>query len=94
MSSFSYNSCFSPSTGICYQAPEGYDEGFNDENDPLFVNFSDDNDPSNDDLTLQLSSPALLSGPFDGQGPTNYTSWSNPDGTRNNRGYTGGVNAE
>jgi len=94
MSSFSYNSCFSPSTGICYQAPEGYDEGFNDENDPLFVNFSDDNDPSNDDLTLQLISPALLSGPFDGQGPTNYTFWSNPDGTRNNRGYTGGVNAE
>ena len=93
-SSFAFNSCYSPSTGVCYQTPEESDAGFNDNLDPQFVSFSDDNDPTNDDLSLQSTSPMLNSGPFDGQGPNENLIWLNADGTRNHRGHNGGPNAD
>jgi predicted outer membrane repeat protein len=93
-SSYAFNSCSNSSTGICFQIPAEFDEGYNDDNEPLFVDFSDDNIPSNDDLTLQSSSLLLNSGPLDGQGPSFHTQWSNVDGSTNTRGHTGGPYAE
>ena len=55
--------------------------------DPLFRDFSDNGDPSDDDLTPSAGSPARNSGPTDGAGPAGYTTWADSDGTRNDRGY-------
>jgi len=61
----------------------GNDDGDNVELDPLFVNFSNDRDPTNDDLTLAVGSPAKNSGPQD-------SAWNDTDGSRNDRGHGGG----
>lgn len=58
--------------------------------DPRFTTWSDDGDPDNDVLTLSPDSPAVDSGPANGEGPRGYTTWGDPDGSRNDRGYTGG----
>ncbi len=58
--------------------------------DPLFWDFSDNGDPYDDDLTLGPGSPAIDSGPLDGEGPEGHWTWSDVDGSQNDRGYTGG----
>ena len=70
--------------------PAAADEGFNLEVDPMFTSFTPNDMPSDDDLTLQAGSPAIDSGPFDGQATEVSASWSDVDLSRNDRGYTGG----
>jgi predicted outer membrane repeat protein len=53
---------------------------------PAFTAYSADGDPDDDTLTLQPSSPAIDSGPLD-------EAWNDPDGSRNDRGATGGPGA-
>ena len=53
---------------------------------PEFTAFSDNGDPDDDDLTLQPGSPAVDSGPLN-------PDWNDPDGSRNDRGATGGPGA-
>ena len=53
---------------------------------PQFETYSDNGNPDDDVLNLQGSSPAVDSGP---PGP----SWNDPDGSRNDRGVTGGPGA-
>jgi len=62
----------------------GSDE--NTEENPLFTTFSNDGDPTDDVLTLQRSSPARDSGPDE-------SGWEDRDGSRNDRGATGGPEA-
>jgi hypothetical protein len=50
---------------------------------PLLVAISDDGDPDNDDLALQGGSPEIDSGPED-------PGYNDRNGTRNDRGFTGG----
>ena len=66
-------------------AAAGADE--NEAEDPLLAAFSNDGDPTNDDPSLSSGSPARDSGPPE-------PAWSDPDGTRNDRGVTGGPGAE
>jgi hypothetical protein len=69
------------------------DDNGNRVDDPLFTTWSDDGDAGNDVLTLDPASPAVDSGPEDGEGPIGYRTWADPDGSRNDRGYTGGPGA-
>lgn len=57
----------------------------NDDANPLFVSLQDDRDPDNDDLTLGSGSPAIDSG---------SPARDDLDGTANDRGHTGGPEAE
>ena len=66
------------------------DAGGNDTLDPLVVSFSDNGDALDDDLALQAGSPAVDSGPPAGAAAGALTVWSDPDGSPNDRGYTGG----
>ena len=87
--SLAFNICSDAST-TCYDVPADADEGFNLELDPMFISFTPNDLPSDDDLTLQAGSPAIDSGPFDGQATEVSASWSDVDLSRNDRGYTGG----
>ena len=87
--SLAFNICSDASTA-CYDVPAAADEGFNLEVDPMFTSFTPNDMPSDDDLTLQAGSPAIDSGPFDGQATEVSASWSDVDLSRNDRGYTGG----
>jgi predicted outer membrane repeat protein len=60
---------------------------------PQYGNLSLDADPTNDDLSLNNGSPAIDSGPLDDAGPGFYPSWNDTDGSRNDRGATGGPGA-
>jgi hypothetical protein len=43
--------------------------------------------------SMQVTSPVRDSGPAVGEGPPAYTEWPDPDGSRNDRGMTGGPGA-
>jgi len=69
------------------------DAGGNDTDDPQVVSFSDNGDPLDDDLALQPGSPAIDGGPPDGAVAGAVSTWSDPDGSQNDRGHTGGPGA-
>ncbi len=71
----------------------GSDAGGNLVGDPLFESFTNDGDPTNDRFTPDPSSPAVDAGPSNGEGPWGYQHWADADGSRNDRGYTGGPGA-
>lgn len=58
----------------------------NTEENPAFRDFSNNGDPTDDDLDLSTGSPARNSGP-------DATGWEDTDGSRNDRGATGGPEA-
>ncbi|MCB9691034.1 MAG: right-handed parallel beta-helix repeat-containing protein [Alphaproteobacteria bacterium] len=62
----------------------GVDE--NRSENPGFVGFTNDGDPSNDDLSLTAASPSRDSGPPE-------PAFDDPDGSQNDRGATGGPGA-
>ena len=66
------------------------DGGENTSDDPLLAFYTANDNPSDDDLTLQAGSPAIDSGPPDGEGPPGWTGWRDVDGSQNDRGFTGG----
>ncbi|MDP2311127.1 MAG: choice-of-anchor D domain-containing protein [Pseudomonadota bacterium] len=72
---------------------DAWEAGGNLVADPLFTTWSDDGNAENDVLTLDPASPALDSGPQNGEGPPGYRAWNDLDGSRNDRGYTGGPGA-
>ena len=84
-----YNICWS-SGDECMSFPTTADGGNNLYDDPLFSLFIDDGVLVGDDFSLQSTSPAIDSGPLDGEGPSYYTTWQDSDGSQNDRGYTGG----
>ena len=84
-----YNICWS-SGDECMSFPTTADGGNNLYDDPLFSLFIDDGALVGDDFSLQSTSPAIDSGPLDGEGPSYYTTWQDSDGSQNDRGYTGG----
>ncbi|MEL6342032.1 MAG: MopE-related protein [Myxococcota bacterium] len=91
--SAAYNLAFlNPGADLAVGA--GEDDGDNVADDPLFTDDINDGDPSNDDLSLRGTSPGVDSGPTDGDGPSGYTEWNDLDGSRNDRGFTGGGGAE
>jgi predicted outer membrane repeat protein len=71
----------------------GEDGGENLTGDPLLSFFTANDTPTDDDLTLQAGSPAIDSGPPDGEGPPGLTDWEDTDGSVNDRGHTGGPDA-
>jgi predicted outer membrane repeat protein len=71
----------------------GTDGGDNLIADPLFTAWTDDGDATNDTYTLAPGSPAIDAGPEDGYAAGDLTDWSDPDGSRNDRGATGGLDA-
>ncbi len=83
-----YNTVFGTNSGVHFAGIVGDGTGSpldptNQVRDPLLVGFSDDLDPSNDDLTLQAGSLEIDSGPP-------IAVFNDVDGTTNDRGYTGG----
>jgi len=90
--SFAYNLAYATSSGTDW-ALDAADAGENEVGDPLFRSYTNNGPPEADNLQLSSSSPARNSGPTDGEGPAGYTSWADPDGTRNDRGGYGGPGA-
>jgi hypothetical protein len=88
-----FNTAFATSSGTGFDLRRAEDGGSNTTDNPVFNDYSDDDDPSNDDLGLQATSPVRDSGPAVGEGPPAYTDWPDPDGSRNDRGMTGGPGA-
>ncbi len=82
--SASYNMAYATSSNTDFDL--SVDDGDNLVLDALFVDFSNDRDPTNDDLDLAVGSPAKNSGPSD-------SSWNDTDGSRNDRGHGGGPGA-
>ncbi|MBX2802058.1 MAG: hypothetical protein KTR31_30535 [Myxococcales bacterium] len=84
-----YCSAFGTNSGVHFAGDVGDGAGgplkgsSNAVRNPLLVTLSDDGDPTNDDLDLQAASPEIDDGPID-------VAFDDPDGTRNDRGYTGG----
>jgi predicted outer membrane repeat protein len=74
----------------CLSISEEMDFGENLDEDPLFVNFIDDGNLVGDNLSLDVGSPGIDSGPLDGEGPIYFLDWNDEDGSRNDRGHTGG----
>ena len=81
-----YNTSYATSTLVEYGGAlvEGVDENLS--RDPLWVDFTDDGQPGNDNLDLQVGSFERDSGPV-------AATMNDPDGSRNDRGATGGPGA-
>ncbi|MEQ1502129.1 MAG: MopE-related protein [Myxococcota bacterium] len=87
-----YNTAYLTNSGIHFAGEIGDGSGFaldptNVVRDPQLAAVSDDGNPDNDDLTLQGGSPEIDDGPP-------FAELNDPDGSRNDRGYTGGPAAE
>lgn len=82
----SYNSVFATPGGdfVGTWLTEGID---NRAENPGLAGFTNDGDPTNDELLLQPNSPSVDSGSPD-------HAFDDPDGTRNDRGFTGGPGAQ
>lgn len=94
--SVAFNTCYQPQNN-CFSIPSAADIGLNTVVDPIFGYFSDNDSPVDDDLSLDPTSPAVNAGPDNGVpiGLNGYfSSWLDLDGSKNDRGYTGGPNAE
>ena len=87
--SASYNLCWQV-LEPCLDMESHMDAGENITADPIFSNFIDDGALVGDDLSLEVGSPAVNTGPLDGEGPLYFQTWTDGDGSRNDRGYTGG----
>ena len=81
-----WNSAWFTSSGIEFGGDLLVDEDENQADNPLFVYFTNNGNPTDDDLDLSAGSPVIDAGPED-------TGYNDPDGTRNDRGYTGGPGA-
>lgn len=90
--SIAFNTAFLTTSGNPYEFFLSEDQGENNEENPLLVNYSNDGDPTNDDLSPAPQSPLTNTGPTDNEAaaPSWYGIWADTDGTRNDRGYTGG----
>lgn len=78
-----YNTGYFTNSGVDFAGAisEGTNENLSE--NPLFVSFSDNRDPDDDDLRLSGSSAAIDSGPEESR-------YNDQDGSRNDRGHTGG----
>ncbi|MES2644466.1 MAG: MopE-related protein [Myxococcota bacterium] len=90
LASVAWNLGYATNSGTDFSLGVDEDGGENLVADPLFVTFTNDGDPSDDDLDLRGSSPGADSGPPADAGPGTYTGWSDLDGSSNDRGHTGG----
>ncbi len=89
--SVGWNTAYSTSGGIEFDLGAEEDIGDNLETNPELTDFSDNGDTTDDDLSLATGSPSIDSGPPDGSGGE---SWLDTDGSDNDRGHTGGPEAE
>ncbi|MFT4974206.1 MAG: putative outer membrane repeat protein [Myxococcota bacterium] len=85
--SAAYNLAYTTS-GTALDIATAADDGENLTADPGFEDYTGSESPTSTDLSLSTSSPAIDSGPTTG-GPAK-TNWTDANGTRNDRGYTGG----
>jgi hypothetical protein len=94
--SVAYNTSFLTTSGNAFDIDITEDDGDNSQTDPLLTDFSNDGDSSNDDLVPAPQSPAINTGPPDNvpSAPSWYGIWTDTDGTRNDRGYTGGTTSQ
>ena len=80
-----YNTVWATAAGVDFDYTGDVDSmgPSNTSEDPLFTAYTADGDPTNDDLSLGVDSPAINTGPID-------AAFDDADGTRNDRGATGG----
>lgn len=86
--SVAYSVVYGTSSGSDFEIGAAEDGGDNLTDNAELRGYSNDGDPTNDDLRLAAGSVCIDSGPLGG-GPSGYD-WSDTDGTRNDRGSTGG----
>jgi predicted outer membrane repeat protein len=79
---FAYNTGYLTNSGTHF-AGELVEGDTNVVQNPLLVALTDDGNPDNDDLALQGGSPEIDTGPED-------AAYNDRNGTRNDRGFTGG----
>jgi hypothetical protein len=91
---FAWNTADATVSGPDLALGVGEDGGENNDQDPLIAFFTANGSPGDDDLTLQAGSPAIDSGPPDGEGPPGFALWADADGSANDRGATGGPIAD
>ncbi|RME23701.1 MAG: hypothetical protein D6798_13015, partial [Deltaproteobacteria bacterium] len=87
-----WNMGYNNTSGIAFDVGPLEDGGNNDTADPRFQDYDPADDPVDHDLSLRADSPAIDSGPSLG-GPSTISNWRDPDGSRNDRGLTGGPGA-
>jgi predicted outer membrane repeat protein len=93
--SIAYNSGFLTSSGNPFEIYLTENDGENQQRNPLVVDFTDNGDPTDDDLTLSALSEEINSGPQNGEPSIHfYQFWQDLDGSRNDRGFTGGQEAQ
>ncbi len=90
--SVAWNMAYNNTSGTDYVLGAGEDGGNNESTDPRLQDYDPADDPAVHDLSLRSDSPAIDSGPSLG-GPSTISSWRDPDGSRNDRGLTGGPGA-
>lgn len=93
--SVGWSTAYANRSGQDLDLDAGEDAGGNETADPRWGDFDPDRGPEAQDLALQAGSPAIDSGPRPGpgQGPAAVESWDDLDGSRNDRGLTGGQGA-
>ena len=87
-----YTTVYGTASGVDFAGEAGDGKGApleatNSTRSPELADFSNDNNPDNDDLTLSGGSPEIDDGPPD-------KAYNDGDGSPNDRGYTGGPGAE
>lgn len=90
---FAWNISYGTVAAPDFRVGTGEDGGENLIDNPMLSFFTANATPSDDDLSLQTGSPAVDSGPPDGEGPPGQTDWDDTDGSPNDRGHTGGPDA-
>ncbi len=90
--SVAWNTGYNNLSLVDFDLDAGEDGGENESADPRFADYDPGDAPADHDLDLSSSSPAVDSGPSFG-GPSSVTTWQDRDGSRNDRGLTGGQGA-
>ena len=93
--SVGWNTAYASTSGLDFDLEATEDAGANGTADPRFADFDPAAAPEGQDLALQPGSPAMDSGPRPGpgEGPAAVGDWDDLDGSRNDRGLTGGQGA-
>ena len=86
-----WNTGYGVTSNVNFDIEGGTGGGENAQLNPVFTAW--DCDPASADIAPGAGSPLVDTGPQAPTGPAWYTAWADPDGSRNDRGATGGPGA-
>ena len=91
--SVAFTTSYNNTSGVDLDVAAGENGGDNATADPRWTSYDPAGDPADQDLSLRFDSPARDSGPDGSGGPAAVADWTDLDGSRNDRGLTGGQGA-